>query len=251
MHFEELFGKTWKEYWANFKPLFWIMFWFFLIPSITLTVIQSVALPGLDSPLEMAQPIFNSPVFYAFLFFALIAALLNIFATSGIVKTSLKKNTFKYQNVIDGAQTVFLPIIGFYILTIAFLIPLYVLLIIPGIIFSIYWSVALFAFVDERKGILSALGTSMNLIKGNWWRTLGYLLILLLIAIAVNIPIAIVTVPLSIITPFLASQVLSTLLLVIATIIGFVGTLFTTPFFILFFKNYYLSLKDKGKKKKK
>ncbi|MCA9495795.1 MAG: hypothetical protein KC589_02540 [Nanoarchaeota archaeon] len=65
------------------------------------------------------------------------------------------------------------------------LIFLFILLIVPGLIFSIYWIFVYLAVLFREKSFFNALVYSFNLVRNNWWRTLGYLVILLLIIIAV------------------------------------------------------------------
>ena len=47
------------------------------------------------------------------------------------------------------------------------------LLIIPGIILSVYLTLTNFVFVNENKTGASALSRSLGLIKGHWWSVLG------------------------------------------------------------------------------
>ena len=66
------------------------------------------------------------------------------------------------------------------------------LLIIPGIIFSIYYSLAVYAFFFEDKKGMAAIKRSKALVKGYWWpvagRVLGFSLILWLFMMLISIP---------------------------------------------------------------
>jgi hypothetical protein len=66
------------------------------------------------------------------------------------------------------------------------------LLIIPGIIFSIYYSLAVYVFFFEGKKGMEAIKRSKALVKGYWWpvfgRTIGFSLIVWLFMILVSIP---------------------------------------------------------------
>lgn len=53
----------------------------------------------------------------------------------------------------------------------------YLLLIIPGIIFGVFLSMAMPAFIVERKGISDAMSRSWELVRGSWWHTLGVILV--------------------------------------------------------------------------
>lgn len=70
------------------------------------------------------------------------------------------------------------------------------LLIIPGIYLGIAWSLAIYCVgLGGEKG-WSALRRSKELVKGRWWRTLGYLLILGIITVLCE---SVIVVPLEII----------------------------------------------------
>jgi hypothetical protein len=53
----------------------------------------------------------------------------------------------------------------------------FVLLIIPGIIFSTWFSFANFIFVDKGLGVKASMGKSRGLVKGRFWAVLGRLLV--------------------------------------------------------------------------
>ena len=63
------------------------------------------------------------------------------------------------------------------ILTI-FLIGLFLLFIVPGIIYSVYWSFVLYAVVLCSKSGLGALAHSKSIVQGRWWTVLWYSLVL-------------------------------------------------------------------------
>ena len=57
------------------------------------------------------------------------------------------------------------------------------LLIVPGVIVLVMWSVAASALVEERGGILDALYRSLHLTKGARWRVLGVELVLIVLGL--------------------------------------------------------------------
>lgn len=50
---------------------------------------------------------------------------------------------------------------------------LFFLLIIPGIIYLVYWSLSIFVVLDKGISEKKALNYSKDLVKGHWWRVLG------------------------------------------------------------------------------
>jgi hypothetical protein len=92
--------------------------------------------------------------------------------------------------------TMAFPLLGLAIIGgIAMLIG-FVLLIVPGIILYLMWSVAAPALVEERLGIGAALGRSRALTKGARWTILGLLLIVLVIAWLISAVAAVINVAL-------------------------------------------------------
>lgn len=63
----------------------------------------------------------------------------------------------------------------------------FLLLIIPGLLYSLWFSLAIFVFVKEDQRGLKALWRSRELFKGVFWRLVGRYLIILLIMMAISI----------------------------------------------------------------
>lgn len=57
----------------------------------------------------------------------------------------------------------------------------FLLLIIPGIYVAVVFMLSSFLPVIERKGVVESLSTSARLIRGNWWRSFGIMLVALAI----------------------------------------------------------------------
>jgi hypothetical protein len=86
--------------------------------------------------------------------------------------------------VAAGAR-VFLPLIGVALLFGLGITVGTILLIIPGIIVMVMWSVAAPAVVVERDGVFRALSRSQELTKGSRWKIFGLFLVLLVIYIVI------------------------------------------------------------------
>jgi hypothetical protein len=71
----------------------------------------------------------------------------------------VKKNLWKFFLL---EVLVFLAVLGGFIL-----------LIIPGIVLSVWFSFSCFIFVDQRLGIKASMGKSRNLVKGRFWAVFG------------------------------------------------------------------------------
>ena len=62
----------------------------------------------------------------------------------------------------------------------------FILFVIPGIIFSVWFCLSQYALVFEGKKGMQALSRSRQLVKGYWWQVVGRLLLLVLIAMVVS-----------------------------------------------------------------
>jgi hypothetical protein len=58
--------------------------------------------------------------------------------------------------------------------------------IIPGIILLTLWSVTAPAIVVERRGVFDALSRSWDLVKRNFWQTLGVIVVFWIIALVIT-----------------------------------------------------------------
>src|SRR6478736_4797582 len=62
----------------------------------------------------------------------------------------------------------------------------FILLIIPGIIFLVFLSVSVAAFIVERLGVTDAMSRSWKLVSGSWWHTLAVIFVAAIIAGVIN-----------------------------------------------------------------
>ena len=92
----------------------------------------------------------------------------------------------------------------------------FVLGILPGILFSVWFAFCMFVLLEEDHRGMDALIASREYIRGHWWNTFGKLLLLWLLSAAVSI------------IPF----------------VGQIISLLFTPFFMLFLLAMYQDLKE-------
>jgi hypothetical protein len=57
----------------------------------------------------------------------------------------------------------------------------FVLLIVPGVLFLVWFSLSSQALVMENRRYTAAMGRSRRLVKGSWWRVLGILLVVAIV----------------------------------------------------------------------
>ncbi len=89
-----------------------------------------------------------------------------------------------------------------------------VLCIIPGVILLTLWSVVAPAIVIERRGVFDALSRSWELVKGNFWQTLGVIFVFWIITLVIG---------------GIVSAIFSSGTLVVAVIVGWIVHFLLAP----------------------
>lgn len=87
-------------------------------------------------------------------------------------------------DLVRSVQPVFWPLVGVSILFGLGLGIGFVLLIIPGLILMVIWSVVAPVTVLERPGVFAAFGRSRQLVRGHGWQVFG-VIVLVFLAVAV------------------------------------------------------------------
>lgn len=260
LSFGSIFSKTVEDYKRNFKSIFLFLLVFIGIFSLLSFVISSIIIMNdktiqdfvINSHLENYQfDIIDFPWSYMIITWVLgiISIVLSIFVSGGLVSISVRKETFTYRELVKAARASFGTYILFIIVSGIFLFGLFLLLIIPGIIFMVYWSVSSYVLFYEKKGILESLKRSLELVKGNWWRMFGYLILVFLLLVVISIGISIVVQPtqfVQMMSLFYQQPISPEFFLLnsfLAVISQFIGTVIYVPFMMLFFKNVYVRLR--------
>jgi hypothetical protein len=98
-------------------------------------------------------------------------------------------NTLSTLQAVTGGLRYFLPAIGVGFLYGLVICVGFLLLIVPGIIFSVSLGFALFALILDGVGIMGSLERSRTLVRGHWWRAATILTVALLIYLAIYVGI--------------------------------------------------------------
>lgn len=186
MDFGELFSKSLQEYKSNFKEFSKLFIYFFIIPFfiVLLVNIYFSYSNGLYDLSAMANFTPNLDFFKSFGILAIVlicAAFINYVGVISLTAIVLKKDKFKFGEALNEGKKFYWGSIGFLIVLVIFLILLFVAFIIPGIIFMIFWTFGLLIFIKERKGVIGSLKASFYLVRGRWWKTFGYIILLQII----------------------------------------------------------------------
>ncbi|MEK6890351.1 MAG: hypothetical protein AABX35_04130 [Nanoarchaeota archaeon] len=257
MDFGDLLSDSWNEYKLNFKVIFKLFLYFIILPGIVVLLIQTYGtyhldLFNIDSEENPFAVFYENPGYYmSSLALSLIAGFLSFLAYVSITCSALKGKKFSYSEALNEGKKNYWRAIGYVIVVSIFIALLLLLLIIPGIIFAVYWAFAYFIFLNEKKGIMESLKASKHMVKGKWWMTFGYGILIMLIIMAIS---SVFAIP-SMISGFVyaigyySGGLLSSNFLIMVQIVSFIssiaGQLITTPLMILFMKNFYFAMSKK------
>jgi len=243
MEFGDLLLKSWSEYKQNFGTILKIFLVLSLIPSVIFAIL--VFFFGLKTEITTLSEIMTFLPLVLIGFFAII--ILSFIMTLAYVYMGFGKKNISFGESIKGGLKSFWRFIGLAILV--FLI--FLLFFLPMIIFSILmyvnvyfiilsiiffiigfvfvikyyvsWVFTVFILVKENVGPLEAMRRSKTMVKGKWWGTFGYIILLGIIIILISIPFSIIG--------------------LFVGILGSLSALITTPLTLLFIKNFYLDRK--------
>ena len=191
--FSNIFKSSIAIWWKNLRKFVEVYFYALLYSLIPLVIIFAGGLtlgilgPNINNWLELIIVILFVASFLVLVYFS-IRAYAGMFL---LVKKNYEgdvKETFKETKEIIWPYLVVAFLTGILVLLWT------LLLIIPGIIFSIFYSFAVFCFFFEGKVGMAALKRSKELVKGYWWAVAGrfgfFALILWLFGFILALPLA-------------------------------------------------------------
>ena len=214
--FGDLLGLSWSEFKGNFWNFAKVILLFSFIPFVLFGIIGWVT----DSAIFLG---FSSIITMVLYF---------VMAVSLIYMVFLKPEKINVKDSIKGGMNFFWRYIWLSIIMLFLLALLFLLLIVPGIIFLIYWTFASYILIWEDKSAWESMKRSKEIIKGKWWRTFSYMILLGIIIVAISFVFSIPSL-------FLGEKSSSFM----GSVIVQLGMFITTPLSLLFTKNLYLDMK--------
>ncbi|MEQ6333780.1 hypothetical protein [Sphingobium sp. MK2] len=121
--------------------------------------------------------------------------LLSMLVQGALVRATLayaEERRASFAECLGTGLTMAVPLIGLTLLLILGIMAGFILLVVPGIMLYIMWSVATPALVAEKNGIFSAFARSRYLTKGARWKILGLQLLLLVLVTLLAIVLGII-----------------------------------------------------------
>lgn len=181
-----ILSEAWKLFTTHFKTILIII----LIVYIPVNIILSLV------PVESLGEGNPAQTFSSYLrIIQLTEAVFGIVATMAIafgVNKILKHQTVDYKEALKEAVHRWPVALGTGIIEAIFLLGLMLLLIVPAIIYGVYWSFSIFAIVFHNKSFRDALRYSKEVVQGRWWRVFGVLFVFGILSLLVGMAVAIV-----------------------------------------------------------
>ncbi len=202
--FTEILSCAWKIFRENAAAIITLALLIAIpVNIINLMAEKAFAVPGMDdpslSPEEQIDYVSSNlgQIVYSFLVLFLVEIGL---AFIGLLSTMAMAHYVR--SLIDGKKTGILDAylkalsrwpaaIWTNILMVIFLIPLFLLFIIPGIIYLVYWFFAIYAVALSNKTGKEALNHSKKIVKNRWWTVFGYNILYGILGFLISIPIII------------------------------------------------------------
>ena len=159
----ELMSKAWDFYLDRFKDIFLIVFVVYLPINLLMHLVpEAESMQGLRTQMKLQQLLEG--------FVGVIATLAIIF----LIIKQLEGARITVKEAFHLALSKWGSVIVVQLLLGIFLLGLYLLLVIPGIIFTVYWIFEVYAVALKGLKGKAALDYSKAIVAGRWWKTLGY-----------------------------------------------------------------------------
>lgn len=181
-----------QNYGAILKPLL------IVIPLILVAVLlmpdQSDIEYDFRDPWSVYGQIFTFKYFIANLFIWLSLFVVMLYTTCYMaVYAKSPDGTVKSSEVWPKVFSSILPVFAASIIYTILMCIGFVFCLIPGIIIFVYLYFYMYAYIVEDTGVVESLQRSYELVKGNWWVTLGYLIVFGIISFILSLIFAIPT----------------------------------------------------------
>ncbi|WP_432404080.1 hypothetical protein [Wukongibacter sp. M2B1] len=178
--FGELVSKSWSIYQNKFTSILTITLLIYVPINIILYFVDN---------LTKNMNNFNIYVKTA----NLLETFIGIIATMGIaliVDSAINNNELSWSNALKRALSRWGSCFGTKFLAGLILIGLFILLIVPGIIWTLYYTFIVQVVVLKKIGGKEALDYSKSLVKGRWWKIFGihclYIIIILILSFSLG-----------------------------------------------------------------
>ena len=167
---------------------YWQMYLYVLAGFVPLIIVTTVFVSINFIKLPLAQEQITNITFGLLgLCSVLFLIYFSVRAKVGVMLVCSENQDVSAKELFKKSKQYFSSYLGVSILIAIFTLLWTLLFIIPGIIFSVYYSFAAFIVVYENKKAMAAIKQSKNLIKGYWWAIFGRLAYVVIFIMIINI----------------------------------------------------------------
>ena len=178
--FKDIFTMSWGLFTTHFTA----------IATITLIVYIPINIILFFIPVEPDFAGFRV-YFRVIQLFELFIGILATMATAYLVQQAIDGKEIQPKEAFVKAISRWGASVGTHILMSIFLVGLLILLVVPAIVFYVYWIFVSFVIVLKDKTGNEALRYSKQLVTGQWWRVTGYALVLGVLALLASFVVGI------------------------------------------------------------
>ena len=185
---EEKLGGSWqllKDAWSLYRSKFKTLIGIMIVPVVISIILNELSIISISSP-ALSQASWLPPIKIIIWLILLYFNAISISALLFSVKNDIGTKEAYARSFKSAFSYILVVILGTLVITGGF-----VLFVIPGVVFSLWFSLSVYSFVfEERKG-LEALYRSKQLVEGNFWKIAWRFIFISIIAIIIAIPLAI------------------------------------------------------------
>lgn len=248
LKFKELFKDSLSTFKLRFKLLFTLAIIFLYIPNVIFGIYSTIKISAVNSTATI-QPVKMLQYGITLIPAAIIIQLLSLFFLICMIFILSNDKKINLNKAIDKSKKFLGKSILLSLWLILLLFPLYLLFIIPGLIYSIYWSFSFYVLIIEKSAIKESLKKSKEMVFKRWWTVLfyGFLVALFtsLFTLIVDLILKLTIKTLSLIG--ISESIMTT---IVHLLIFQMAATFTTIFTIIFMYKFYIALKKTKVKNK-
>jgi hypothetical protein len=172
----DIISRSWQLLKDNFQPIVVIILVVYIPINIILRLVQPEVMPeGGEFTWESLE------VYWRII--QVLEALIGVLAVMAITwivfqRVSGNNDEIDFKDALGKAFSKWGVAVGTSILAGVMLMGLYLLFIVPGIIFSVFWVFVIEVVIVKDLSFKKALDYSKSVVKGRWWKTIWYSIVL-------------------------------------------------------------------------
>ncbi|MHB8903701.1 MAG: hypothetical protein ACYC40_01175 [Patescibacteria group bacterium] len=173
----DMLEKAIKIWWKNLSKFIKVYLWgvlFALVPVIIMLALSFLFVKFYQT----SNLLLAIPFAVLFVFLALVAIYFAIRSYIGMFLLVKKNYIGNELEIFKETKKYFWSYLWLSVLTTIFILLWTLLLIIPGLIFSIFYSFAVYAFFFEDLKGMAAIKRSISLVKNYWWAVFGRFIVI-------------------------------------------------------------------------